>query len=287
MTNFDSHGHAYPTDASSATWEPATFINTFFRDPSTPRDLRTLNAALPNTLYLPSLRLCLAAYTTPSPFSLDLAAAVHRQGVFVSKMADQLWLRSPGLIGTLPASAISTVRARARSCVLIESPSSSDGFLARAITRYERFFALFRAHPGHTLVPTLDVDLVWHSAMLTPELYRAWCRTTAGRFVGHDDSLGEGVLGDAFVFTEEAYKSAYGRAYGRCCCWFCEAAANEGLQRDGEGGRRWVWPWRRGEEKAVRGVRVRVEFYREVERKRRAGSVGLARTGLFEALKRC
>lgn len=105
--------------------------------------------------------------------------------------------------------------------------------------------------------------------------------------MGHDDSLGEGVLGDAFEFTGEAYKSAYGRAYGRCCCWFCEAAANEGLQRDGKRGKWWTLRWRRSEEKAERGVRVRVEFYREVERKRREGSAGLARTGLFEALKRC
>lgn len=287
MTNLNSRGHAHPTDASSATWESATFTNAFFRNPTTPLDLAALPAALPTTSpHLPSLRLCLTAYTTPSPFSLDLAAAVLRQSVFVSKMADKLWLRSPGLIGTLPAtaSAIATAGARSRSCVLVASPP--DGFLARAITRYERFFALFRAHPGHTLVPTLDVDLVWHTAMLTPSPYRAWSRAAADRFIGHDDSLAETILGNAFAFTESAYQSAYGRAYGRCCCWFCETAANEGLQREGEP-KRLVWPWRRREVKAVRAVRVRVEYYREVERKRRAGSPGLARTALFEALKKC
>lgn len=287
MTNLDSRGHAHPTEASDAAWESAAFVNAFFRASFTPHDLPALDS-LPPSPHLPALRRCLSAYTTATPFSLDLAAAVQRQGVFVAKMSKELWLRSPGLIGTLPASAISAVRARSRSVVLVTT--TPDGFLARAVERYTRFFALFRAHPGRTLVPTLDVDLVWHSAMLTPERYRAWSREAAGRFVGHDDSLGEGVLGDAFAFTEDAYRRAFRRPYGRCCCWFCEAAANEGLQREQAGGRRWwscslPW-WKRGERRAVRAVRIRVEFYREVERKRKAGSVGLARAGLFEALKR-
>lgn len=286
MTNLDSRGHAHPTDPSNAAWESATFVNAFFRASPTPHDLPD-PASLPPSPHLPALRRCLSAYATASPFSLDLAAAVQRQGVFVAKMGVELWLRSPGLIGTLPASAVSAVRAHSRSVVLV---TGTGGFLARAVERYTRFFALFRAHPGCTLVPTLDVDLVWHSAMLTPERYRAWSRDAAGRFVDHDDSLGEGVLGDGFAFTEAAYQRAFQRPYGRCSCWFCEAAANEGLQREQDGRRWWLcslpW-WKRGERKAVRAVRVRVEFYREVERKRRARSAGLARAGLFEALKRC
>lgn len=282
MTNLDSRGHAHPTDPSSATWEPATYVNKFFRE--LPTSAPHAIPALPSSAqHLPALRHCLRAYTTADPFSLGLAAAVQRQSVFVAKMNEQLWLRSPGLIGTLPASAVAYVRAHSRSTVLV---ASDAGFLARAVVRYERFFALFRMHPGSTLVPTLDVDLVWHSAMLTPSVYRAWCRDAAGRFIAHDDTLGEGVLGDAFAFTEAAYQREFKRPYARCCCWFCEAAANEGLQR--EKGRHW-WQslWRAGESKAVRAVRVRVEFYREVERKRRAGSAGPARAGLFDAMKRC
>lgn len=283
MTNLDSRGHTYPTDASNAAWEPATSVNNFFRalPTATPHAIPTLPSS---AQHLPALRNCLRAYTTASPFSLDLAAAVQRQSVFVAKMHEQLWLRSPGLIGTLPASAVASVRARSRSTVLVVSDA---GFLARAVVRYERFFALFRVHPGSTLVPTLDVDLVWHSAMLTPSGYRAWCRDTAGRFIAHDDALGEGVLGDAFEFTEAAYQREFNRPYARCCCWFCEAAANEGLQRERKGRHWWQSLGRIGEGKAVRAVRVRVEFYREVERKRRAGSAGLARAGLFEAMKRC
>lgn len=294
MTRLDTRGHAYPTDASSATWESASATNTFFRSAATPRVLSSVLSSVPPS---PShtLRLCLAAYTTTSRFSLDLAAAVLRQSVFVSKMHDQLWLRSPGLLGTLPVASIAAVRARGpSSCVLVsQDASDTDGFLARAVHRYVRFFELFRVHPGQTLVPTLDVDLVWHSAMLTPVLYRGWCRGAAGgRFVGHDDALGKGVLSGGFEFTEAAYRAAFGSAYARCCCWFCETAANEGLQREGaEGARRKWWRWRRrgerAEESAVRAVRVRVEFYREVERRRRAGTEGLAREGLLEVLEKC
>lgn len=291
MTNLDTRGLAHPADASNAAWESATFVNAFFRASPTPRDL-PVPASLPPGPHLAALRRCLSAYATASPFSLDLAAAVQRQGVFVAKMGAELWLRSPGLIGTLPASAVSAVRAHSGTSLVLTTGTGTAGFLARAVERYGRFFALFRAHPGRTLVPTLDVDLVWHSAMLTPERYRAWSHRAAGRFVGHDDALSEGVLGDAFAFTDAAYRAAFRRPYARCCCWFCEAAANEGLQREQAAtARRWVWvcaPWcSRGEPKAVRAVRVRVEFYREVERRRRAGSAGLARAGLFEALKRC
>lgn len=120
--------------------------------------------------------------------------------------------------------------------------------------------------------------------MLTPVTYRVWCRAVAGRFIDHDDKLGSGVLEGGFEFTGEVFWEAYKEVYGKCCCWFCEAALSEGVVLD-EGVGFWGRLRRKG--KKERGVRVRVEFYREVERKRRGRLGGLARAGLFEALKRC
>ena len=40
---------------------------------------------------------------------------------------------------------------------------------------------LAKAHPGQTLVPTLDVDLIWHVHMLSPLDYREDCHALLGR----------------------------------------------------------------------------------------------------------
>ncbi|KAJ4291339.1 hypothetical protein N0V88_006347 [Collariella sp. IMI 366227] len=70
-----------------------------------------------------------------------LAENVVRQAGFVDKMHRQLWIRSPGCEGTL----------------------------RRAGERYEAFLDLFRTFPGEMLVPTLDIDLVWHTHQLSAE----------------------------------------------------------------------------------------------------------------------
>ncbi len=39
-------------------------------------------------------------------------------------------------------------------------------FLERAAGRYRRFLALRRRHPTQFLVPTYDIDVVWHAHMV-------------------------------------------------------------------------------------------------------------------------
>ena len=72
-----------------------------------------------------------------------------RQATFVDKMNNHLWIRSPALEGTL----------------------------RRAIDRYSKFLILLKRKapplgadgsgttmvPGPIIVPTLDIDLVWHT----------------------------------------------------------------------------------------------------------------------------
>lgn len=66
-----------------------------------------------------------------SPFALDLAGAVLRQGVFTAKMHQIDWLHSPARRETM----------------------------ARLLAKYHRFVALMQLHPDKVCVPTLDVDL--------------------------------------------------------------------------------------------------------------------------------
>ena len=47
----------------------------------------------------------------------------------------------------------------------------TDEWIDRAITRYGQFLDLARRDPGATLVPTLDIDLIWHVHMLSPRNY--------------------------------------------------------------------------------------------------------------------
>jgi hypothetical protein len=125
--------------------------------------------------------------------------AVERQAVFVEKMGRKLWIRSPGVKGTLQ----------------------------RAIKRYEQFMALFKQHPSALLVPTLDIDLVWHTQQCSPRLYERYCERHAGRFINHNDTLGKRDLDDGMKNTKVLYESEYKEGYDPCLCWDCEALKAE------------------------------------------------------------
>jgi hypothetical protein len=112
----------------------------------------------------------------------DPAAAVHRQAELALKMSRFGWLYSSTLASTLERSAV----------------------------RYQRFFALIAEHPGHLLVPTLDVDLVRHTHQLSPAKYALYCRaTTSGRFINHDDRVEKDELKSGHKHLAASY----------CCLW--------------------------------------------------------------------
>jgi hypothetical protein len=147
-------------------------------------------------------------------------------------MDAQLWIRSPALVGTL----------------------------SRAIARYSQFLKLFRLYPGTMLVPTLDIDLVWHSHQLSPGRYERDVLELAGRFVDHDDKLGEDALGKGMQRTKELWRVRFGAEYLICTCWDCEALLDE---VDGKG--------TDADKVDVERVAAQVEFHRAVEIARREG----------------
>ena len=206
------HGAASPPTPSLLPSTPlSTLLPLLTPPPTTPL------AALLHKFYPP------VSAPPYAPTNLCLSSAVHRQSTFVVKMHNLGFLRSPFLAGTL----------------------------RRAVRKYERFFVLFKALAGRTLVPTLDVDLVWHTQQLWPGGYEKWCRERAGRSIEHDDQFGKDDLGVGFALTQTEYKRRWwwagwlGEAYGGCLCWRCEG------KRDGD-----------------RGVDVKVAFWNVVERRR-------------------
>ncbi|KIH87285.1 alpha-ketoglutarate-dependent sulfonate dioxygenase [Sporothrix brasiliensis 5110] len=131
-----------------------------------------------------------------SVFALDLTGAVLRQGIFTDKMQAIDWLHSPAARATM----------------------------ARVLEKYRRFFGLLADHPLQVCVPTLDVDLGWHTHQLSPPAYyHTSVRRTLRKFVDHDDKMDEDKLHLAFEYTSKAYQDKYGEVYSACTCWYCEA----------------------------------------------------------------
>ncbi|OAQ95680.1 hypothetical protein LLEC1_06171, partial [Akanthomyces lecanii] len=129
-----------------------------------------------------------------SPFALDLCGAVMRQGIFVEKMVNLDWLHSP----------------------------SAKSTMQRLIKKYQRFLFIMAGYPGQIVVPTLDVDLAWHTHQLHPQSYYHHTVRKMGKFIDHDDKIDEGELGEAFAFTTKKYQEFYGEVYSECTCWYCE-----------------------------------------------------------------
>ncbi|KAL3465355.1 hypothetical protein BJX64DRAFT_285614 [Aspergillus heterothallicus] len=179
----------------------------------------------------------------------DLSAAVHRQVAFTAKMESHCWIRSPALEGTL----------------------------TRALDRYAKFVRLFKLCRGTLLVPTLDIDLVWHTHQCSHAAYSEAMMRLAGRLINHDDKLGKSVLGDGLEGTVEAWRMRFGGEYERCFCWDCEMLLDE-VERYFEEERVNMEKGKRGERGKWEGriawaVSNEVEYHRVVEIARRKGDL--------------
>ncbi|CAG7921369.1 unnamed protein product [Penicillium olsonii] len=143
------------------------------------------------------------------PFALDLVGAVVRQGSFVEKMDQIDWLHSPAIFETMD----------------------------RIIKKYEVFFQIMLDNPNSMAVPTLDVDLAWHTHQLSPPRYYNYSTSgtnskanTITMFIDHDDKVDEEKLSDGFAWTSKMYRRATnGGIYSECTCWYCEATRTPDL----------------------------------------------------------
>ena len=129
-----------------------------------------------------------------TPFALDLVGAVVRQGSFIEKMHNIDWLHSPALPSTMK----------------------------RLLVKYSRFVEIMKNHL-QMAVPTLDVDLAWHTHQLNPYGYLQYTVAATKQFIDHDDKVAETKLNDQFAWTSKTYQKTYGEPYSECTCWYCEA----------------------------------------------------------------
>lgn len=147
-----------------------------------------------------ALRRMMACYwDNASPFSLDLVSAVIRQGSFIDKMHRIDWIHSP----------------------------TAKFTMQRLLTKYERYLSIVMkaksTRKGQIAVPTLDVDLAWHTHQLSPARYYRHTVARMGIFLDHDDKIADTVLSDGFEWTSKTYQKIYNELYSECTCWYCEA----------------------------------------------------------------
>jgi hypothetical protein len=123
--------------------------------------------------------------------SIDLVAAALRQREFSKKITGA-------------------------SCRALDSPE----VLFKATTRYHKFLLLIKRKANQKggkngLVPTLDIDLCWHTHQLAAHSYRQWCIEHLGLAINHDDSIGEKSLNSGLRETSLAWYDAYRQSYVR------------------------------------------------------------------------
>jgi hypothetical protein len=100
----------------------------------------------------------------------------------------------------------------------IRSPAC-EYTLEQACDRYNNFLKLFQFYPNQILVPTLDIDIAWHTHQLSAINYRKATEKICGRFIDHDDKLGQGTLDTGWDTTKKLYKERFGKEYDKCLCW--------------------------------------------------------------------
>ena len=97
----------------------------------------------------------------------------------------------------------------------LDAESTADNIttLQAGQHRYRRFLQLMPGDAVPILVPTIDIDLFWHTHQLHPVSYDAYCRTHIGRRVFHDDSIASAPRSNALSETTTAWAYRYTQAF--------------------------------------------------------------------------
>ncbi|KAJ3359186.1 hypothetical protein GGF32_009558 [Allomyces javanicus] len=139
-----------------------------------------------NNLY----RSLLASYRdiATGPWSMDLVQAVLRQREFTRKMA------------------------------VTEYSDHTRRIATQATVRYHKLMLMLAQHRDLFMVPTLDIDLAWHTHQLHPQRYAAYTLDKLGAVLNHDDTIESPRLKEGFTKTAHVWSEMFGEPYA------CDAA---------------------------------------------------------------
>ncbi|MEL7224630.1 MAG: glycine-rich domain-containing protein-like [Cyanobacteria bacterium J06576_12] len=89
--------------------------------------------------------------------------------------------------------------------------------VTRAIEQYRRFLFLSKHYPERKIVPSREVDQVWHMHILDTAKYREDCDTLFDQFMDHwpyfgmKDEAERAELNDAFSDTQRLMEAHFGK----------------------------------------------------------------------------
>ncbi|MGD1865537.1 MAG: glycine-rich domain-containing protein [Phormidesmis sp.] len=90
--------------------------------------------------------------------------------------------------------------------------------VTQAVEQYRRFLFLSKHYPGHRVVPSREVDEVWHTHILDTAKYREDCDILFGKFMDHwpyfglKDEAERAELNDAFSETQQLMEEHFGKS---------------------------------------------------------------------------
>lgn len=95
-------------------------------------------------------------------------------------------------------------------------------YLEAAVSRYKQFLYVMKCDAGNFIVPTYDMDLMWHAHQMYPAAYLKDTTAAVGGLVNHDDSVNDrtpkGKLDTSANRTSSRWRQIFGepqlRAYG-------------------------------------------------------------------------
>lgn len=107
---------------------------------------------------------------------------------------------------------------------LLESPMLGNALMESSV-RYDRYFQLMTMNKKNQIVvPTLDIDMFWHTHMLSMFYYLEKCTSSKARMIiDHNDKIEESRLSLNFEKTAKLYNDKFKEPYSICFCWYCVA----------------------------------------------------------------
>jgi hypothetical protein len=120
--------------------------------------------------------------------SLDLASAVLRQRDFLEKF-------------------------KQHSLFTMNSVTMTRPIFEDMVQKYLSFLKL--AKQNELIVPTFEIDLIWHTHMRFPSNYQIVSTALCGYLLDHNDSIEKRILDDAYRKTADRWKTTYGVDYGK------------------------------------------------------------------------
>ncbi|KAJ5604818.1 hypothetical protein N7510_009972 [Penicillium lagena] len=90
--------------------------------------------------------------------------------------------------------------------------TKARGLLPDHVSRYLKFLQLIKESKS-TLVPTLDIDLLWHTHQLSPVAYEKYCKKYLRRQINHVDTIRATTRSTGQDDTERLWATRYGESY--------------------------------------------------------------------------